>query len=165
MLRIQRFFTPKTIAFVTIALLAGRLEVASAQSNPRTASETSPGKAGPVSPQKARVSTGVMLGLVEHKTMPVYPDEAIRKGIQGDVIFKVEVDETGKVTSIVPVDGDPLLLAAGNDSLLTFRFRPFLLDGTPVKIQSQLGFHFSTQKAADGVNGHVECMASIPGRP
>ena len=29
-----------------------------------------------------------MLGLVEHKTMPVYPDEAMKKGIQGNVIFQ-----------------------------------------------------------------------------
>ena len=156
MFRIQTFLTPQTIALVAIALLASCLEVGFAQSNAPTPSETSPGK--------VRVSTGVMLGLVEHKTMPIYPDEAMKKGIRGDVIFKVEVDETGKVTLIVPVDGDPLLLAAGNDSLLTFHFRPYLLNGTPVKVQSQLGFHFSMEKTADGATGHVECMASTPTR-
>jgi TonB family protein len=34
--------------------------------------------------------------------MPVYPGEAMSKGIQGDVIFKIEVDETGKITSSAP---------------------------------------------------------------
>jgi protein TonB len=106
-----------------------------------------------------------MLGLVEHKTMPVYPEEAMKKGIQGDAIFKIEVDETGKITSAVPAGGDPLLIAAGKDALQTFRFRPYILNGTPVKVQSQLGFHFSAEKTADGMNGHVECMASIPNRP
>ncbi len=106
-----------------------------------------------------------MLGLVEHKTMPVYPEEAMKKGIQGNAIFKIEVDEAGKITSSVAAGGDPLLIAASKDALRTFRFHPYLLNGTPVKVQSQLGFHFSTEKTADGVGGHVECMASIPNRP
>jgi len=106
-----------------------------------------------------------MLGRVEHKTMPAYPDEAMTKEIQGDVIFKIDVDETGKITASVPVEGDPLLVAASKDALRTFRFRPYLLNGTPTKVQSQLGFHFSVEKTADGINGHVECIASIPNRP
>jgi hypothetical protein len=84
------------------------------------------------------------------------------KGIQGDVIFKVEVDETGKLASAVPGEADPLLLAAAKDSLQTFRFRPYLLNGTAVRMESQLGFHFSVEKTADGASGHVECMTSIP---
>lgn len=106
-----------------------------------------------------------MLGLVEHKTIPVYPDEAMKKGIQGDAIFKLAVDETGKITASAPIDGDPLLIAASKDALRNFRFRPYLLNGTPTKVESQLGFHFSVEKTADGVSGHVECMASIPNRP
>ncbi|MGA7079353.1 MAG: energy transducer TonB [Terriglobales bacterium] len=109
-----------------------------------------------------------MLGPVEHKTMPVYPDEALKKGIQGDVIFKIEVDETGKITKItssVPAEGDRILVQAGKEALKTFSFRPYLLNGTPVKVESQLGFHFSVEKTADGASGHVECMASIPARP
>jgi protein TonB len=106
-----------------------------------------------------------MLGLVEHKSMPVYPDEAMKKGIQGDVIFKIEVDETGKITASEPVGGDPMLIAASKDALRTFRFRPYLLNGTPTRVKTQLGFHFAVEKTADGVNGHVECMTSIPNRP
>jgi protein TonB len=116
-------------------------------------------------PQKARVSTAVMLGLVEHKTMPVYPEEAMAKGIQGDVIFKVEVDETGKLISAVSGDADSLLLAAAKDSLQTFRFRPYLLNGTPVRVESRLGFHFQVDKTADGASAHVECLSSIPNSP
>jgi periplasmic protein TonB len=116
-------------------------------------------------PPKARVSTGVMLGLVERKSMPVYPEEAMAKGIQGDVIFKLEVDETGKLVSAVPGDADPLLLAAAKDSLQTFRFRPYVLNGTPVRVESQIGFHFQVERTADGSSGHVECLSHIPNRP
>ena len=63
-------------------------------------------------PARVQVSNEIMLGRVEHKTMPVYPEEAMKKGIQGDVVFKIDVDETGKITASVPVSGDPLLTAA-----------------------------------------------------
>jgi len=146
-----------------VILVACCAAVASAQSG-ATASSQAP-QNQPAHPQMVRVSSGVMLGRVEHKTMPVYPDEAMSKGIQGDVIFKIEVDETGKITSSVLVEGDPLLIAVSKDALRHFRFRPYMLNGTPTKVQSQLGFHFAVEKTADGVNGHVECMASIPNRP
>ena len=132
-----------------IALLACFTVVASAQL-----------AGGPV-----RVSTAVLLGLVDHKTMPLYPDEAMKKGIHGDVVFEIDVDETGKITASKPLAGDPLLIAASKVALQTFSYHPYLLNGSAVKVRSQLGFHFSVEKNADAVNGHVECMTSIPSQP
>ena len=114
---------------------------------------------------RVQVSNQIMLGRVEHKTMPVYPEEAMKKGIQGDVIFKIEVNETGKITASVPVSGDPMLTAASKEALRTFSFHPYVVDGTATAVETQLGFHFAVEKTTDGVNGHVECMASIPTRP
>jgi TonB family protein len=148
-----------------VTLIACCAAIAFAQNSATAPSEASPPQGQPVRPQPVRVSNGVMLGRVEHKTLPVYPDEAMTKGIQGDVIFNIEVDEAGKITSSAPVEGDALLVAASNDALRTFRFKPYLVNGTPVRVQSQLGFHFSVEKTADGMNGKVECMASIPNRP
>jgi outer membrane biosynthesis protein TonB len=87
------------------------------------------------------------------------------KGIQGDVIFKIEVDETGKIALSLPVEGNPVLVAASVDALRSFRFRPYLLNGAPIRIETQLGYHFSLEKNADAINGHVECITSLPNRP
>ena len=148
-----------------VILVACCTAVVLAQNGAGASAEAPSGQAQSGRSQIVRVSNGVMLGRVEHKTMPVYPDEAMTKGIQGDVIFKIAVDETGKITASAPVEGDPLLVAASKDALRGFRFRPYLVNGTPTKVQSQLGFHFSLEKTADGVSGQVECMASIPNRP
>src|SRR5580700_8046792 len=145
----------RTIAILVAACTA----ITFAQSSSPAPSDVPARQAQPSRPEAVRVSTGVMLGLVEHKTMPVYPDEAMKKGVQGNVVFKVEVDEAGKLASIALVE------AASKDSLQTFRFHPYLVNGTPARVRSQLGFHFSTEKTADGASGHVECMASIPNRP
>jgi TonB family protein len=148
-----------------VILIACCTAIAFAQNGAAASSEAAQDQTQPARPRTVRVSNAVMLGLVEHKTMPVYPDEAMKKGIQGDVVFRVEVDETGKIATSAPVEGDPLLVAASKDSLKTFRFHPYLVNGTPTRMQGQLGFHFSTEKTADGASGQVECMASIPNRP
>jgi Gram-negative bacterial TonB protein C-terminal len=144
-----------------VALLAGCITVGVAQNSPDAQSQVQPPR-----PLKIRVSGGVMLGLVEHRALPEYPEEALTKGIQGDVIFKINVDETGKIILSVPVEGDPLLVAASVEALRDFRFRPYLLNGTPVGIvESQLGYRFSVKKKGDRAKGQVECMSSIPYRP
>jgi TonB family protein len=113
-------------------------------------------------PQMARVSAAVMVGLVERKVLPQYPEEALTKGIQGDVVFKIVVDETGKIVRSETVEGDPLLAATSADALRHFLFRPYLLDGTPVTVQSQIGFHFAITQKGDSTEGQVECMSTIP---
>jgi hypothetical protein len=146
---------------MVVALLAGCTTVGLAQNIADAQSQGQPPR-----PSKIRVSGEVILGLVERRAMPEYPEEAMSKGIQGDVIFKINVDSTGKIVLSVPVEGDPLLVAASVDALRDFRFRPYLLNGTPVGVvESQLGFRFSVEKKGGGASGHVECMSSIPYRP
>ena len=142
------------------ALLVCSVTVAFPQNSAGTQSPDQPARPRPI-----HVSSEVMLGLVEHKTMPVYPDQAMSKGIQGDVIFKIGLDESGKIVSRVLVEGDPVLVAASVDALRNTRFRPYLLDGTAVKVEGQLGFHFAVEKNGGGISGHVECITSIPDPP
>jgi|ERR1700691_875549 len=148
----------------TIVILATcYIAVAFGQNGAAPSSGAPPDQTQP--PPPVQVSNEVMLGRVDRKTMPVYPDEAMKKGIQGDVVFRIEVDETGKITSSTPVDGDPVLVAASTDALRTFHFHPYLVNGVPVKVKSQLGFRFAVKKSADGANGRVECIASLPDQP
>lgn len=142
-----------------VALLACCSTVVFAQNSPDTQAAVRPAR-----PQMIRVSGGVILGLVERKTMPEYPVEAMTEGIQGGVIFKIDVDETGKIVLSVPVEGDPLLVAASVDALRDFHFRPYLLNGSPVRVESQLGFNFSLEGKGVETKGRVDCMSSIPDR-
>lgn len=119
----------------------------------------------PPRPQMIRISAGVLQGLVDHKKLPNYPEEALKSRIQGNVVFKIVVDESGKIILSTPVEGDALLVAASLDALRDFRFRPYLLNGTPLKIESQVGFNFSIIGNGDNASGKVECTFSIPFRP
>lgn len=115
-------------------------------------------------PKMIRVAGAVMLVFIEHRALPEYPEQALRAGIEGDVIFKIVVDETGKVVLAKPVEGDPLLVATSTDALRTLQFRPYLLNGQPVRVETQLGFHFVARKNR-ATNGQVEYLTAIPSRP
>jgi outer membrane biosynthesis protein TonB len=92
------------------------------------------------------VPTGVMLGRFEHKVMPVYPNEAMMKGIQGEVWFNIEVGETGKIVSVEATGGDPLLIAASKEALQKSRFYPYVVNGAPVRVEAQLGSTLRSRK-------------------
>jgi outer membrane biosynthesis protein TonB len=112
--------------------------------------------------QTPQVSASALTGMVEHKTLPQYPKEALLKGIQGDVVFNVLVDANGKIVHSEKVKGDPLLVAASKDALQDYRFHPYLVNGTPVSFDSQVGYRFAISNEGDATHGKVECMTTIP---
>lgn len=113
-------------------------------------------------PQTVRVSAAVMQRIVDNRALPQYPKQALTKGIQGDVVFDIVVDETGKIVQHQAVQGDPLLITASDQALRDYRFRPYLLNGIPVRVESQLGYHFTLSRHGDTTEGQVECMTSVP---
>ena len=135
------------LAFCAVAVVA--------QETSSTNSET---QAASV-PRRVRVSGGVMIALVEHRTLPDYPEDAIKAGSKGDMIFKVIIDETGKIVRSEPLEGQPLLIAASMDALRDFRFRPYELDGTPFQVESLIGFHFDVRGKGNKAKGKVEYMS------
>jgi TonB family protein len=146
----------KTVVVLLVLCAAGGLaqNSADAQSQVQT-----------TRPKMIRVAGAVMVGLVEHRAVPEYPEQALTEGIEGDVIFKIVVDETGKITFSESVQGDPLLVATSMDALRDFRFRPYRLNGNPIRVESQLGFHFALHRKGETAKGHVEYMYTIPFRP
>jgi TonB family protein len=113
-------------------------------------------------PQTVHVSPTAMTGMVDHKVMPQYPQEAMKKGVEGNVVFNIVVDEAGKIVDSHAVSGNPLLVTASADALREYRYRPYQVDGNPVRVESQVGFHFALNRQGDSIAGDVECMTSIP---
>lgn len=74
---------------------------------------------------------------------PYYPDEARDKGLQGRVVIKLHVGEDGKVESTEIVSGDPILAKAASEAFKKWRFKPFIRNGKPVKVATELPFTFT----------------------
>lgn len=103
-----------------------------------------------------RVSADALAGHVDHVELPKYPEAALKSRIRGDVILKVDLDESGNVILSSPVEGNPLLIAASVDALREFRARPVLLDGVPVRVESQVEFDFSIRGHGEHSSGKVK---------
>jgi periplasmic protein TonB len=93
-------------------------------------------------PKKLRVSSGVAEGLKTHTVDPIYPPAARKAGIYGDVVLHATIDTKGKINSIRPVQGAPILVKASIDAVKEWRYKPYLFNGEPVEVETTVTIHF-----------------------
>jgi TonB family protein len=73
---------------------------------------------------------------------PAYPPIAKAVGAQGTVSVRVTVDEEGDVVAAEAVSGHPLLRGAAVDAARAAKFKPTVVDGTPVKVSGVISYNF-----------------------
>ena len=84
-----------------------------------------------------------MQGLIQKKVDPEYPDAARKARVQGKVILEVTVNKDGSVKNIRLVSGHPLLAPAAIDAVKQWEYKPFLLNGKPVEVLTQVQVNFT----------------------
>lgn len=92
---------------------------------------------------RVRVSQGVMAGLLLSKVPPEYPPAAKDKHIQGVVLLRVIIDREGKASNIQLISGHPLLAPAAIDAVRQWKYKPYLLNGKPVEVETQVTVNFT----------------------
>ncbi|HEX4784030.1 MAG TPA: energy transducer TonB [Candidatus Sulfotelmatobacter sp.] len=92
---------------------------------------------------RVRVSQGVMAGLLLTKVPPEYPPAAKDQHIQGVVLLSVIIDRQGSVSNIQLISGHPLLAPAAIDAVKQWTYKPYLLNGEPVEVQTQITVNFT----------------------
>jgi protein TonB len=93
-------------------------------------------------PKRVRVSEGVAKALLVKKVEPEYPQEARDKRIQGAVILQVEISEAGDVKDARLISGHPLLAEAAIEALKQWKYKPYLLNGEPVQVETRATVDF-----------------------
>lgn len=99
--------------------------------------------AGSRLPQRVRVSSGVALGLLVKKVDPEYPADAKEQHIQGVVVLKENIDKEGNVYNVELISGHPLLAPAAMDAVRQWKYKPYLLNGIPVAVETQAQVNFT----------------------
>ncbi len=100
-------------------------------------------KLQPVVPQRVRISQGVTTGLLIHRVEPTYPTIARAARIQGTVELKAVIDKTGGIQDLQLVSGHPMLVPAAIGAVKQWRYRPYLLNGQPVEVETTITVIFS----------------------
>lgn len=97
----------------------------------------------PVVPQRVRISQGVTKGLLIHRVEPSYPTLARAARVQGDVVLSAIIDVNGQITNLQLVSGHPMLVPAALEAVRQWRYKPYLLNGTPVEVETTITVIFS----------------------
>ena len=97
----------------------------------------------PAPKQPARISGGVAAGLLLNPIHPVYPAIAKQARIQGTVVLEATISRQGAIENLRVLDGPPMLRQAAIDAVAVARYRPFLLNGEPVEVETTIRVIFS----------------------
>jgi len=109
--------------------------IINATSNLATAPKLAP-------PKRIRISQGVTEGRLIQKIQPAYPPIARAARIQGQVVLSAVISKTGEIQNLVLVSGHPMLVPAAIKAVQRFRYRPFLLNGEPVEVETTITVNF-----------------------
>jgi periplasmic protein TonB len=96
-----------------------------------------------IKPQRIRVSSGVTQGLVIHRVEPSYPPIAKTARVSGTVILQAVISKEGTIENLHVVSGHPLLTQAALDAVKQWRYRPYILNGDPVEVETTVEVHFT----------------------
>jgi protein TonB len=99
----------------------------------------------PVVPQRVRVSQGVTRGLLIQRIEPAYPTLARAARVQGDVVLSAIIDANGEITNLQLVSGHPMLVPAALAAVRQWRYKPYLLNGQPVEVETTITVIFTLQ--------------------
>jgi protein TonB len=94
-------------------------------------------------PSKISISAGVAGGLLIQKTAPVYPQIAREARISGTVVIQATISKTGMIVNLRAVSGPTMLRQSALDAVKTWRYKPYLLDGDPVDVETTVSVTFS----------------------
>lgn len=92
-----------------------------------------------------KVGSGVMEALLINRVEPRYPHIAQVAHVSGTVVLSAVIAVDGTIQSVHVVSGPPLLMGAALDAVRQWRYKPTLLDGEPVEVQTLITVNFVLQ--------------------
>jgi protein TonB len=89
------------------------------------------------------ISQGVAEGMLLQKTLPHYPPIAVAAHRQGTVMLQAMISKSGTIENLRVLSGDPMLQQAAMDAVGQWRYRPYLLNGQPVEVETTVRVVFT----------------------
>jgi periplasmic protein TonB len=88
------------------------------------------------------LSGGVMEAALTHRVQPVYPPIAIAAHISGIVQLRAIIAKDGSVRDLEVLSGNPLFVPAPVAAVRQWRYRPTMLSGVPVEVETRITVNF-----------------------
>jgi TonB family protein len=133
-----------------IGILSGwRFQPGTKDGKPVTASATfdlNHGAGDATGGRAIRIGSEIAAGNLIDKVTPGYPPEAKAGRLQGVVTLAVRIGKDGHVVNATVISGDPILAQAALDAVRQWLYRPTLLNGNPVEVDTQVDVNFTLSK-------------------
>lgn len=94
-------------------------------------------------PRKISISGGVMAGALIKRVTPDYPEIAKQAGVQGTVVLKASIGKDGHIRDLKVISGPGMLQQAALDAVKHWAYRPYLLLGEPVDVDTTVNVIFT----------------------
>ncbi|HXW55776.1 MAG TPA: energy transducer TonB [Candidatus Cybelea sp.] len=88
------------------------------------------------------VSEGVMAGALVRRLDPAYPEAARAMHLSGIVRLRAIISTDGTIEHLELLSGNPILARAAEQAVLQWRYRPTLLSGVPVEVETYITVNF-----------------------
>jgi protein TonB len=82
-------------------------------------------------------------GDLVHKVLPPYPPLARSARIRGTVVLQAMISKQGTIENLRLLSGHPMLAPAAIEAVRQWRYRPYILNGDPVEVDTQITVNFS----------------------
>ncbi|HEV7521124.1 MAG TPA: energy transducer TonB [Candidatus Angelobacter sp.] len=87
-----------------------------------------------------------------NRVEPVYPHIAAVSNIQGQVKLHAIIARDGSIQSLNAISGHPLLVRAAMDAVQQWRYRPYILNGETVEVETFITVNFKKDAHYKGAN-------------
>lgn len=94
-------------------------------------------------PTRVKVSAGVTSGYLIRKIQPLYPPLAKQARISGSVVLQAVISKDGSIQQLRVVSGHPMLVQSALDAVKQWRYKPYILNGEPVEVDTQVTVNFT----------------------
>jgi len=89
------------------------------------------------------LSSGVVAGMLVHKSLPNYPPIAVASRTEGVVVLAASISTRGVIENLHVVSGPEMLRQAALTAVRDWRYRPYVLNGEPVAVETTINVIFS----------------------
>jgi TonB family protein len=137
-------FVPHTLTLMQGSIVRGRMrieDISDWTSSDDSAFQVPEGSDEMVS--TLRVGSGVVSGLAIKHPEPNYPLQAKQNRIGGSVVLHALISRTGDISDLEIVSSpDPSLAEAAMSAVRQWKYKPYLLNGKPVEVDTQINVNF-----------------------
>jgi len=94
-------------------------------------------------PKFLRMEADVAASRLTQRIEPQYPAQAQEPQIQGPIVLQALISKEGDIRELKLISGDSQLAATAMEAVKQWHYRPYLVNGQPVEVQTEITINFT----------------------